>query len=250
MKPARLQSHHAIPLKDIQLGQVIGEGGYGKVYQAEWHYNLVAVKQLLADSLTEASLAEFQHETDLMASLRHPNMVQLFGVCVEHTPYWIVMEYCAQGSLYQVIQHRAAFDWGLRIRIASDIAKGLNYLHAQNQPILHRDLKSLNVLLDKDFKAKLTDFGLATVKQQSSTYSKTDSLVGSVLWMAPELFQRKPKYTVQSDMYSYAIVCWELASWQRPWPEAPNPAVVPTWVMQGERDEIPAQTPWVFKALI
>ncbi len=240
-------SNTQIRSEEIKLGDFIAAGGMGKVYKAKWQHHEVAVKQLLVGDLSQAARAEFNKETEIMALLRHPNVVQFFGVCTDQRPFQMVMEYMSGGSLYGVLRSNRVFSWAERYRIALDTAAGVSYLHGSE--IVHRDLKSLNILLDNNYRAKLTDFGLATVKKETSTQSKQDS-AGTLLWMAPELFKRGGRCTPASDIYGLGMVFWELSSGEVPWNEASNPHVVMGWVMQGEREEIPEETPDVYKLII
>ena len=122
-------------------------------------------------------------------------------------------------------------------------------MHGQN--ILHRDLKSLNVLLNAHYRAKLTDFGLSTVRKESQSVStKRSDSVGTVPWMAPELFKRGAKYTEKCDMYSYGMVLWELCTHKVPFSDAEDMNVIPVWVGQGEREEIPQGTPEAIEHVI
>ena len=115
----------------------------------------VAIKKLLLDQLTERTEEEFKSETAIMAQLRHPNVVQLYGIVLK-PEYCMVMEFLANGSLYGVLHSKRELDWDLRQRIALGMSRGLAFLHSKK--ILHRDLKSLNVLLDGNMRAKLADF--------------------------------------------------------------------------------------------
>ncbi len=151
-----------------------------------------------------------------------------------------------RGSLYDVLREEPGPSLQERYCIARNTAAGVAYLHSRQ--IIHRDLKSLNILLDEHNRAKLTDFGLATVKKETSTQTKQS--VGTLLWMAPELFKRGTRCTPASDIYGLGMVLWELASGQIPWNDAPNPQIVPTWVMQGECEEIPSDTDPRFKGII
>jgi serine/threonine protein kinase len=121
-------------------------------------------------------------------------------------------------------------------------------LFAEN--ILHRDLKSLNVLLDDRYRAKLCDFGLAKVKTETSSSTKNE-VAGTLAWMAPELFKRKAIYTKKADIYSYGMVLWEIAARQLPYQDANgNQALISKWVSEGEREEIPDDTPPKLASLI
>jgi serine/threonine protein kinase len=158
------------------------------------------------------------------------------------------MEYMSKGSLFNVLHSDEKLSWLQREQIALDIACGLAFLHAEK--ILHRDLKSLNVLLDNHFHASLTDFGLSKIKAEThNTMTKDGHPVGTPAWMAPELIDQP--YTAKADIYSCGIVFWEISSRQVPYKDAPNPYVIPHWAAQEDKhDKIPQDTPPRFAKLI
>jgi len=236
---------------ELTLHKELGRGGFGVVYQGTYRHNDVAIKKLLMENISFDAAEEFEREAKVMAQLRSPNIVQFYWYCVSPN-YCIVMEYMPNGSLFSVLRSSKPLEWPTRFKIAVDIAKGLSYLHHEN--ILHRDIKSLNVLLDENYKAKLTDFGLSKVKAETkshtmATKTKSDS-VGTVAWMAPELFKPKAVYGQKSDIYSLGITFWELASRQIPYAEASSPELIPIWVREGHREDIPNDCPKELAALI
>ena len=240
-----------IPWEEITLGAKLGEGGFGIVYKGTWkHGGEVAIKQIKG-TLGEDAEQEFKAEAGTMAQLNSPYIIRLFGICWEHDKYAMVMELMPNASLYHLLHTKQDLPWNLRYNIAKDIAYGLRLLHARKT--LHRDLKSLNVLLDRDLRAKLTDFGLAKVKTQSKTTSKAaGGSVGTIAWMAPELFNSgfKSKYSEASDVYAYGMTTWELASRATPYQEVADPILIKDGVTKGEREEIPADCPQTFAGLI
>jgi predicted Ser/Thr protein kinase len=225
--------------------KILGKGGFGVVYLGSWHYTDIAIKELSMNNLPEAVIKDFENEAGVMAQLRSNYLVRFYGYCLS-PKYCLVMEYLPGGSLYQLLHSKKELNWDMRYQIAKDIARGLAFLHAQG--IMHRDIKSLNVLLDEHNRAKLTDFGLSRVKNESSTSTK--SSVGTLFWMSPELFKRGGRYTQASDIYSLGITLWEIVSRKRPFEDAQDPSVVSSWVLQGERDEIPSDCPKKFATLI
>jgi predicted Ser/Thr protein kinase len=240
-----------IPYNTLTFGRCLGEGGFGTVYQGKWQYDEVAIKQLRMTSMSAETLAEFKSEASIMANLRHPRIIGFYGISVD-TPgrYSIVMDYMAGGSLYNLLHNQQPLIWESRYRIALDVTSGLAHLHSKD--ILHRDLKSLNVLLDSQLRARLTDFGLSRIKTETTTTTATASSqsVGTLQWMAPELFQRRAKYTKNADMYSYGMVLWELASRKVPFSDAHNREILIKWLGDGEQEEIPQDCPTGFAKLI
>jgi serine/threonine protein kinase len=200
-------SLQTISWETIQLGQLIGHGGYGDVYEGTWYGKIVAIKKLLLKKLPEHLLQDFKKETELMAQFNCPQIVSIFGTCLEEHHYAMVIEYMPKTSLYKVLQDQSeTLPWNPTLyTIASDIVKGLAYLHSQK--IIHRDLKSLNILLGSDYHAKITDFGLATIKKEtSSTTTQSNKSLGTVRWLAPELLKRGAKHTFASDVYAAGMV--------------------------------------------
>ena len=229
-----------IAWSSLEMGKLIGSGGYGEVYQASWQGVDVAVKQLHLKTLSGDLAKDFEQEANLMAQCQFPHVVRLYGVCQE--PVAMVMEYLPKGSLYQVLHDsKEALPWNpVRWEIAFEIGKGLSYLHQEK--IIHRDLKSLNVLLDAQYHAKITDFGLAKIKLEStSTSTKAKKGMGTTRWRAPELFERGAKPNAASDVYSYGMVLWEIASRQLPFSDAADDPTVIRWIEKGEQEEIPSE---------
>jgi ankyrin repeat protein/predicted Ser/Thr protein kinase len=240
---------YVINYGELTFGEEIGRGGYGMVFKAKWQHETVAVKQLLINNFSDSGKKEFQKEAIFMAGSRSNYLVRFKGYCVS-PQYCLVMEYMPKGSLYSVLHSNEPLGWKTRYTIAKDIACGVAYLHKKN--ILHRDIKSLNVLLDENYRAKLTDFGLSKIKKEAKTTSTTHDTkaAGTLAWMAPELFKRQAKYTRKSDIYSMAIVFWELAARKLPFADAQQPSLIMGWVLQGERDTIPEDCPKKFASLI
>jgi len=240
-----------IPYSKLTFDKCLGEGSFGTVYQGTWQYDEVAIKQLRMTNMSVKTLDEFKSEASIMANLRHPRIIGFYGISVD-TPgrYSIVMDYMAGGSLYNLLHNQQPLIWRSRYRIALDVTSGLAHLH--NKDILHRDLKSLNVLLDSQLRARLTDFGLSKIKTEtaSTTATASSQSVGTLPWMAPELFKRRAKYTKSADMYSYGMVLWELASRKVPFSDAHNREILVKWLGDGEQEEIPEDCPSGFAKLI
>lgn len=240
----------AIPFHKLSFGPEVAQGSFGTVYRGTLNHAPVAIKELKAKNLTAVQEEEFKREAHLMVKLNAPNIVQCFGVCVDRAPYCIVMEYMPKGSLTAVLKApEITLSWPTRERIALDIACGLNYLHSEN--IIHRDLKSLNVLLDNEFKAKICDFGLAKIKIDATSFVMSGNYPkGTVLWMAPELIRNPPQYSFYSDIYSYGFTLWEIASRKMPFSTALNRYAVFQMVSEGKREVIPADCPQKIANLI
>jgi predicted Ser/Thr protein kinase len=224
---------------DLVFDRELGRGGFGVVYKGTWKEKEVAVKQLQLFQPSSESMTQFKQEAEIMAQLDAPNIVQYYGICIDKIPFCIVMEYMPLGSLYVFLNDDSKqLDWQQRQQIMEDIARGLAYLH--DKKIIHRDLKSSNVLLkveNNQLRAKLSDFGLAKIKTETQSISTRS--VGSPAWMAPELFVETPKYTTQSDMYSYGMTGWEIVSRKRPFSETSPYAIMDLVCNKDKREKIP-----------
>lgn len=232
-----------IPWSSLEPGEQIGSGGFGDVYRGTWHGTPVAIKQLHLKVLSNNLIEDFQAEAQIMSRCRFPQILQLFGICLDSGHYSLVMEFMANGSLYTFLHDKKQnpdLPWSQRVLISTDICKGVSYLHSQN--ILHRDLKSHNVLLDQHLNAKICDFGLSKIKLES-TSSKTNaaasSAVGSTRWLPPEAFKRGFKHSTTSDIYSFGMIMWEIASREIPFLDAATDFVVMGFLKDGEQEIIP-----------
>ncbi|RVW48206.1 Serine/threonine-protein kinase CTR1 [Vitis vinifera] len=211
----------------------------------------VAVKVLMEQDFHAERFKEFLREVSIMKRLRHPNIVLFMGAVTQPPNLSIVTEYLSRGSLYRLLHKpgaREMLDERRRLSMAYDVAKGMNYLHKRNPPIVHRDLKSPNLLVDKKYTVKkfvlsyvgnlheVCDFGLSRFK--ANTFLSSKSAAGTPEWMAPEVL-RDEASNEKSDIYSFGIILWELATLQQPWSNL-NPAQVVAAVgFKGKRLEIP-----------
>jgi len=205
-----------IKFEELQLidkGDV-GTGTFGDVKLSYWRKTLVAVKFLKKTVENEAeNIKSFIEELYILKNLRHPNILLYLGACTAGPQYFLVSEYCEKGNLFDFLHTNKKNILSLKekIRIALEIAKGVNYLHCFNPPILHRDLKSLNILLDKNFQVKIADFGWARIRQDHMTKQR-----GTFQWMAPEVIRRNT-YSEKADVFSFGIILWELMVQEPPY---------------------------------
>ncbi|XP_058067518.1 probable receptor-like protein kinase At1g80640 [Magnolia sinica] len=195
---------------------VLGEGGFGRVYKACFDDGfLAAVKKI--DSGGQDSERQFENEIEFLNRIQHPNLVSLLGYCIHGQTRLLVYELMQNGSLETQLHgphHGSALSWHLRMKIALDAARGLEFLHERcNPPVIHRDLKSSNILLDSNFNAKISDFGLAvTVGSQNKSSIK---LSGTLGYVAPE-YLLDGKLTEKSDVYAFGVVLLELLMGRKP----------------------------------
>lgn len=209
----------------------IGEGGRGRVYKACLGENFVAaVKKLDGEGIEK----EFQNEVGWLNKIQHQNIVTLIGYCIHEETRFLVYEFMQNGSLESRLHGHSsgsALTWSLRMKIALDVARGLEYLHERCDPgVLHRDLKSSNILLDTNFNAKVSGFSLAvTVGMQNKNDLKVSETMG---YLAPE-YLLDGKLTEKSDVYAFGVVLLELLTGKKP-VEKTSPAhhqSIVTWAM-------------------
>lgn len=238
----------------LELLETIGRGGFGIVYKGIWEKKHVAVKMLIDNNVSEDALQEMEKEARLIIKASSPYIVNILGMA--KNPHGLILELMAC-SLYDAIHPKERgitihWDWktSQRFQIAYDVSAGLAYLHLLR--IVHRDLKSLNILLHKInnvWHAKITDFGMAKVKIETQSKTTTIGPQGTWAWMPPELIKNSP-YTVQSDIFSLAIVFWEIAALKTPYQDVQALMMIPILVMNGKREFIPKDCPDAYKNLI
>ncbi|KAL2236016.1 UNVERIFIED_CONTAM: putative serine/threonine-protein kinase SIS8 [Sesamum indicum] len=223
--------------EDLQIGERIGIGSYGEVYRAEWNGTEVAVKKFMNQDISGDALAQFKCEIEIMLRLRHPNVVLFMGAVTRPPNMSILTEFLPRGSLYKLL-HRPniQIDEKRRIKMALDVAKGMNYLHTSHPIIVHRDLKTPNLLVDKNWVVKVCDFGMSRL--QHHTFLSSKSTAGTAEWMAPEVLRNEPS-NEKSDVYSFGVILWELATLRVPWTEMNSMQVVGAVGFQGRHLDIP-----------
>ncbi|GMI90010.1 NEMATODE-INDUCED LRR-RLK 2 [Hibiscus trionum] len=192
----------------------IGEGGFGPVYKGvPSDGTVIAVKQL--SSKSKQGNREFVNEIGMISALQHPNLVKLYGCCIEGNQLLLIYEYLENNSLARALfgrdEQRLTLDWSTRKKICMGIARGLAYLHEESRlKIVHRDIKATNVLLDKDLNAKISDFGLAKLDEEENTHIST-RIAGTIGYMAPE-YAMRGYLTDKADVYSFGVVLLEIVS--------------------------------------
>jgi len=228
-----------IKYEELTLGDVIAHGGYSVVYKAKYRGEDVAVKKVLFSS-TEEHLATFNKEAYFLNALRTPRVVKFIGTCSEPPNLALVMELMS-GSLSSLLRSDREISWQWRLGMLKEIAEGIIVLHS-NKPtaVLHRDLKSGNILLDANGHCKISDFGYAVFEH--SGLSTAASGRGTLAWTAPELFSSDPRFSTKSDIYSFGMIMWEVASRKIPYKSA-RPEAVREHVARGEREDIPLECP-------
>ncbi|KAF3446902.1 hypothetical protein FNV43_RR12082 [Rhamnella rubrinervis] len=203
----------AVATRGFKEVNLIGEGGFGRVYKGRLETGqVVAIKQLNHDGLQ--GFQEFVVEVLMLSLLHHSNLVTLIGYCTDGDQRLLVYEYMPMGSLedhlFDVEDDKEPLDWDTRIKIAVGAARGIEYLHCKaNPPVIYRDLKSANILLDNEFNPKLSDFGLAKLGPVGDNTHVSTRVMGTYGYCAPE-YAMSGKLTLKSDIYSFGVVLLEL----------------------------------------
>ncbi|XP_073109072.1 probable LRR receptor-like serine/threonine-protein kinase At1g53440 isoform X1 [Elaeis guineensis] len=192
----------------------IGEGGFGPVYKGVVpDGSVIAVKQL--SSKSKQGNREFLNEIAVISAVQHPNLVKLYGCCIEGNQLLLIYEYMENNSLARALfgpeEYQLKLNWKTRRKICLEVARGLTYLHEESRlKIVHRDIKATNILLDKDLNAKISDFGLARLDEEENTHIST-RIAGTLGYMAPE-YATRGYLTEKADVYSFGVVILEIVS--------------------------------------
>ncbi|XP_053122768.1 mitogen-activated protein kinase kinase kinase 20 isoform X1 [Hemicordylus capensis] len=229
-----------IKFDDLQFFENCGGGSFGSVYRAQWisQEKEVAVKKLL----------KIEKEAEILSVLSHKNIIQFYGAVIEPPNYGIVTEYASAGSLYDYINSNRSeeMDMDHIMTWATDIAKGMHYLHMEAPvKVIHRDLKSRNVVIAGDGVLKICDFGASRFHSHTTHMS----LVGTFPWMAPEVIQSLP-VSETCDTYSYGVVLWEMLTREVPFKGLEGLQVAWLVVEKNERLTIPSSCPESFAELM
>ena len=259
---------NVVKWSDLKLGEKLGAGSFGEVWTGTYLQTRIAIKRLLTrrcgngsgrggsgnaassptadaleyDEVSAYLLEALQKEAGLISSLRHPNIVQFLGVCLK--PPCILMELCARKSVDEVLAKAlqnpktSSLSWLRLLSMANDAAKGMLYLHSMTPPIVHRDLKSPNLLVDANWRVKVSDFNLSRAAAQDSRVSSLT--VTNPRWLSPESL-RGEEAGLPADVWSMGVVMWELATWHIPW-EGYNPFTIITMI-QSEKKTLPIPDP-------
>jgi serine/threonine protein kinase len=224
-----------INLDELKFIRKISEGAGGVVYEGAWYHQAVAIKKL---KVTDEQ--SFVREVSVLNRLRHPNVLELYGYCVDSKGYqYIVTEFMDKGSLDTIIYTNQIRNFEDKLRSLLDICHGMKFLHERN--IMHRDLKPQNVLVSKDNVCKLCDFGLAKVMNETLTVG----VIGTWQYMAPEIMNESETYNEKCDVYSFGIIMHEIFTLSKPYitssSEYVNLLTMSLKILNGHRPSIPAE---------
>jgi tRNA A-37 threonylcarbamoyl transferase component Bud32 len=255
---------YEIAYEELEVGKLIGGGGFGQVYRGRWRGTNVAIKILLTavqSDVDDSLVDDFREECEILASLRHPNICLFIAAVMQPPKRAIVTELVSRGSLWEALRGQAplpepqdrhyatpqgVWPWSTILKVADGMACGMNYLHCHTPPIIHRDLKSANLLLDDSYTPKICDFGLA--RWRDLTCSMTGNC-GTVQWMAPEVLAND-RYSETADVYSFSIVVWELLARSCPFEGMSSIQVALAVLNRSSRPSIPDWTPAPLKELL
>eukprot|EP00441_Pelagodinium_beii_P039335 CAMPEP_0197632872 /NCGR_PEP_ID=MMETSP1338-20131121/9410_1 /TAXON_ID=43686 ORGANISM="Pelagodinium beii, Strain RCC1491" /NCGR_SAMPLE_ID=MMETSP1338 /ASSEMBLY_ACC=CAM_ASM_000754 /LENGTH=273 /DNA_ID=CAMNT_0043204445 /DNA_START=37 /DNA_END=855 /DNA_ORIENTATION=+ len=233
-----------IPSHEIEMEEKIGTGMTAEVFKGRWRGQVVAIKQI--NSSIAATLAGSQapeRELKVMCRVDHENLVRLYGMCTD--PLRIITEFCAGGACFEFL-HNSDIDLSFKqsTKMCLDVARAMRYLHTFTPMIVHRDLKSLNLLLDQNITGpadlplvKVCDFGVSKFKSDDQ-WGKQTVQAGTKHWMAPEMWHGS-NYTEKVDVFSYAMVVYEVLCREIPFEEE-EPGEVGKFTLAGVRPDLDA----------
>ena len=221
--------HFIIQPTDIKIFDLIAYGSTSEVYLGDYKCLNVAVKKIKVKDINDNFYKEYQNEISALTLVRHPNIIDFLGTMNEENNLYIITKYCQGGTLYDLLYKKKNIEipLNLKLKILIEISKAMNFLHNNEPKIIHRDLKTLNILLTSEISEtnsnehisiKICDFGLSQIISKDS---KTPGLkgIGSVQWMAPETLQMNTLDNINEkvDVYSFGIIIWEIWAWTQPY---------------------------------
>jgi len=243
--------------REISDIKKIGEGGYAIVYKANYNGMEVAVKEIRMSpdveednpGEIESIYAEFRREAYLMSILSHPHLIKLYGVCVK--PACMVMELMNMGNLFDYLHSSPPLDWSVRYKFLFQIVSAIDYLHGLTPTVVHRDLKTPNILLNKDkdgiITLKVADIGASAILGLVQNLQKRT--VFNPVWLAPEIM-RKEKYDEKIDIYAIGIMMWEILTQKNLFTDLNFMSEIERFVFEGNRPTIPNDCPPGYKIIM
>lgn len=239
---------------ELQLLEKVGTGCTAEVFRGLWNGQQVAIKQIdwNKSRMGVKEQRAFDREVQIMPKINHCNLVKMLGVASQQRPFRIITEFCAGGCCFELLHNcdHIELSWTQKLKMCVDVGSAMQYLHHFNPQIIHRDLKSLNLLLSTPILSeldvpfvKVSDFGLSRMKDRApeSDWGKMTMAAGTCHWMAPEVFTGTC-YDEKVDVYSYAMILFEILCREIPFEEE-EPANVGRLTVQGERPDLEAVPP-------
>ena len=234
---------------DLVLEDTLASGSTCVVFKGRYRNLEVAIKRLNTPSATRKFryLKEFKREMGLLISIpKHENLVGLYGFTIHEEQIYLVFEYCGGQTLFDLLYKsdtKVDLTFQQKVKVLMDVARGMQFLHSFDSQMIHRDLKTLNILIDipiegegVHFVAKIADFGLTRTYEANAEF--LTKRMGTFHWMAPEIYNKKP-YSSKSDVYAYAIIMWEIFSERTPYYRLDSPQDVIQYVFhKGMRPDL------------
>eukprot|EP01029_Cantina_marsupialis_P025028 TRINITY_DN6563_c0_g2_i1.p1 TRINITY_DN6563_c0_g2~~TRINITY_DN6563_c0_g2_i1.p1 ORF type:complete len:727 (+),score=176.77 TRINITY_DN6563_c0_g2_i1:168-2348(+) len=241
----KLQASWMIRFHELKFKKVIGKGNVGIVYDGVWGGTRVAIKKLHSNWCKNKDMVErFRTEIELMSHLHHPNVLMFLGavIAAKIGHLCLVTELCANGNLFEFLHSEAKMTWRMRLAMACDVARGMDYMH-RRAGIIQRDLKTANLLVNDHYNIKIADFGLSRTLAPKGRQMET--YCGTPANMAPEIV-RQEHYSEKADVFSFAIILWELLTRKEPYKESEDTVdgiALAYAVANGKRPNIPPYCP-------
>lgn len=232
--------NYEIELSDLRFGAVVGQGGFGTVYQGRWKSKGIDV------ALKRVNLPPEECDAKVMAELgEHPNIISFFGFARSHPDIIIVTAFAKNGSLYDYLHKKGETPMQQQsLTWAKQIAYGMAYMHKLE--LVHRDLKSSNILFTNDMTAQICDFGTSRTLKETTFASKA---AGTLRWMAPEVAE-ETAINKTCDVFSFSLVVWELIEHKIPFHDCPSQVKASMKIISGERPPISPDWPKYLANLI
>lgn len=247
-----------IMVHELEFGESVGSGVTAEVFRGTWKSLTVAIKQIYIQKGSKQELKQqvcFTREVSVLSKVNHVNLVKFYGVCFAERPLRLVTEFCEGDTLFDLLHsnENVQLVWSQQLKMCTDVAKAMHYLHSFNPQIIHRDLKSLNLLLAQEVTSsddiplvKVSDFGMARENGEEE-WGKMTTKAGTCHWMAPEVLT--DIYDEKADVYSYAMCLFEIVCREIPFEDLEGVDVV-TLVYKGERPDLEAVPPDCPKLLL
>ncbi|KAH3731690.1 SHK1 protein [Pelomyxa schiedti] len=246
-----VEEGRSIPYREIEIKTKIGEGQFGLVYSALCRQKLVAVKILAVNNCDEELIENCKKEVEIMSKVSHPNLCLYMGVCTECEGRLLIITELYKESLDHILFSTQYLSFPLRMRMASDVALGMNWLHCSNPKLVHSDLKVNNILVAENYRCVVSDFGQTEILRGIT--KDINSWGGTPLYMAPEKLQGYP-HNDKIDVYSFGLVLWEMCTRKRAFETYVKrmslPALIAAVCERQERPIIPEEYPDSLKKLI